>query len=113
MWPRQDNGSAVDWNEATGYCQSLSLGGYSGWRLPTIDELAGIFDRTQNVNGMHIKGGINIISKDWVWSNRADISLLLRQWEASLPPSSAASTTGRFVCAVPENDARRFGHSLL
>ena len=97
MWPRQDNGSAVDWNEATGYCQSLSLGGYSGWRLPTIDELAGIFDRTQNVNGMHIKGGINIISKDWVWSNRADLLFYFANGKHH-SPSFVGSIYNRALC---------------
>jgi tetratricopeptide (TPR) repeat protein len=67
LWAKQDNGSAlVDWNQANAYCQSLSLGGYSGWRLPTEAELITIYDKTQDVNGMHIKGGIKL-SSQWVW----------------------------------------------
>jgi hypothetical protein len=69
MWTRQDNGSDVDWYQANDYCQNLSLGGYASWRQPTVDELVGIYDKTQNVGG-HIKGGIKL-STGWVWSSRS------------------------------------------
>jgi Protein of unknown function (DUF1566) len=67
MWTRKDNGSDVTWQQAANYCQNLSLGGYSGWRLPTIDQLAAIYDQTQNVPGWHIKGGI-LLTAGWAWS---------------------------------------------
>jgi hypothetical protein len=70
MWTRQDNGSNVDWNQANNYCQNLTLGGYSHWRLPTIEELAAIYDLTQTVNGWHIKGGIRL-TKCCSWSSSA------------------------------------------
>ena len=68
MWARQDNGTDVNWNQANSYCQNLRLASYSNWRLPTIDELAGIYDQTQNVNGRHIKGGIRLLVSA-PWSN--------------------------------------------
>jgi len=68
VWPRKDNGSDVNWQQAIRFCRTLTLGGYLDWRLPTIDELAGIYDRTQNVNGAGIKGGIEMT--DWTaWSS--------------------------------------------
>ena len=67
MWAKQDNGSDTEWSRANKYCSNLSLGGYSNWRLPTIDELAGIYDLTQTVNGWHIKGGIKL--SGWAWSS--------------------------------------------
>lgn len=69
MWPRKDNSGDVTWQEAASYCQNLTLGGYSGWRLPTIDELQGIYDQTQNAGWAHIKGGIQLSA--WTWSNSA------------------------------------------
>jgi hypothetical protein len=69
MWARQDNGSDVDWNQASNYCANLQLGGYSGWRLPTIDELQGIYDQTANDNGFHVKGNMHLYG--WHWSNSA------------------------------------------
>jgi hypothetical protein len=50
MWTRSDNGNDVDWNSAVSYCQNLSLGGYSGWRLPSIDELQEIYDPDERVS---------------------------------------------------------------
>jgi len=68
MWVRDDNGSAVTWQQASNYYANLQLGGYSGWRLPVINELAGTYDETQNYQGVHIKGGIH----NWfAWSNSA------------------------------------------
>jgi hypothetical protein len=44
IWTMKDSGSDVNWTQARDYCESLSLGGYSDWRLPTIDELSAIYD---------------------------------------------------------------------
>jgi len=43
-WSHKDDGSSVTPNQASGYCSSLRSGGYSDWRLPTIEELEAIFD---------------------------------------------------------------------
>ena len=60
MWTAQDNGNAVTWTQATNYCANLRLESYSDWRLPTIDELADLYDEAQNVYSFHIKGGIRL-----------------------------------------------------
>jgi hypothetical protein len=60
MWATQDNGNDVTWSQAGNYCANLRLAGYSNWRLPTIDELADLYDETQNVNTFHIKGSIKL-----------------------------------------------------
>jgi hypothetical protein len=67
MWSLQDNGGDLDWKEATDYCSNLRLGGYSGWILPSIDELGALYD-TNSANGVrHIKGGIKL-SECCAWS---------------------------------------------
>ena len=73
MWTRMDNGSDVDWNQATAYCSNLQLAGYNGWRLPTIDELQGIYDprvRAQTafdfgVVSVQVKGKLKLTGWDW------------------------------------------------
>jgi hypothetical protein len=67
MWTKSDNGSNVDWPEATDYCRNLRLSGYSGWRLPTIDELQGIYDTNDRGGGFHVKGNLQL--SDWQWSS--------------------------------------------
>jgi len=37
-----------NWKEAIEYCETLTLGGYSNWRLPNINELHSIVDRNTN-----------------------------------------------------------------
>jgi hypothetical protein len=44
MWTVKDNGESVNVTDSIAYCGSLRLGGYSDWRVPTIDELRGVYD---------------------------------------------------------------------
>ena len=68
-WAKKDNGSDATWSQANEYCRNLRLGGMSGWRLPTIEELSGIFDQTKaGQQGLHPKGGIRL-SWPGVWSS--------------------------------------------
>ena len=67
-WTKEDNGSRVNWNQATDYCSNLRLGGYTDWRLPTVDELQGIFDRSANGKGEHVKGNLQL-SSYYHWSS--------------------------------------------
>jgi hypothetical protein len=48
MWAGKDNGKDVYWRKARKYCRNLRLGGYSDWRLATIEELQGIYDKNAN-----------------------------------------------------------------
>jgi hypothetical protein len=57
MWNAMDNGKDINWGKATKYCHNLNSAGYSGWRLPTIDELNGIYDGS-GFNAPHPKGVI-------------------------------------------------------
>jgi len=45
IWQRAVPASWYTWAEAGVYCQNLSLGGMSDWRLPTKKELESIVDR--------------------------------------------------------------------
>ena len=44
MWAVLDNGSNINWYDAKGYCENYRGGGYTDWRMPTQDELAGLYD---------------------------------------------------------------------
>ncbi len=45
LWARTDNGTDLDWYAARDHCRALQLGGWSDWRLPTIDELEQLHER--------------------------------------------------------------------
>jgi hypothetical protein len=44
MWAAKDNGEDIDWANAKSYCENYRRGSYTDWRMPTQDELAGLFD---------------------------------------------------------------------
>ncbi len=47
VWQDDEEAKTVrkTWEDAKDYCQALTLGGYSDWRLPTVRELRSIVDR--------------------------------------------------------------------
>jgi hypothetical protein len=56
----------------------LQYAGYGGWRLPTLEELQGIYDSSSSskkkaVSGIeyevHVKGDLDLAT-GWVWSDR-------------------------------------------
>ena len=67
MWTIQDNGKDIDWHQANQYAGQLRLGGYSDWRLPTIDELEKLYD-PQNSSAIKIRTPFRLTGY-WVWSS--------------------------------------------
>jgi Protein of unknown function (DUF1566) len=66
MWTRRSNGSNFDWNQASDYCANLQLGGFSAWRLPTIDELQTIDDESK-ADDSQVKRNLQL--PIWAWSS--------------------------------------------
>ncbi|MEN6421433.1 MAG: OmpA family protein [Smithella sp.] len=55
LWAARDNGSNIKWEAAHAYCENYSEGGYDDWRLPTKDELQGLYNRLIfGNNGFHL-----------------------------------------------------------
>jgi hypothetical protein len=44
MWAAKDNGSDINRADAKNYCENYRGGGYTDWRMPTQNELAGLYD---------------------------------------------------------------------
>ena len=51
MWAKEDSYSThnrcFNYYESVDYVDKLTLGGYYDWRIPTMDELASIYDNTK------------------------------------------------------------------
>lgn len=60
MWQMATAGP-MNWDQAMSYASGLSLGNHSNWRLPSMDELHGLYN-SQCVN-------LVIMSDDWYWSS--------------------------------------------
>jgi hypothetical protein len=63
MWAAKDNGYNISWADAKAYCENYTAGGYSDWRLPTQDELVGLYDKNINTK-FHIISIINLTGSD-------------------------------------------------
>jgi len=50
MWPSESYNSCISWENAKKYCEDYNGGGYSDWRMPSIEELSHLYseDRKQN-----------------------------------------------------------------
>jgi hypothetical protein len=76
MWAGKDNGKDLSWKNAVKYCRDLRLAGHSDWRLASLDELQGIYDRRLDPSGMigeekgwefadRVKGNIYLTGDQW------------------------------------------------
>jgi len=48
MWAARDNGEDIDYEHAVPFCANFRAGGYSDWRMPYPDELAGLYDASKS-----------------------------------------------------------------
>jgi len=48
MWQREDDDTRRTWDNAISYCEGLTLGGHTDWRLPNEYELQSIVDYGRN-----------------------------------------------------------------
>ena len=72
MWAAEDNRSDIDWPGAKKYCENYRGGGYSDWRMPTQDELAGLYDQSQSRRAacgydIHVATELIDITCYWAW----------------------------------------------
>jgi hypothetical protein len=85
IWTKQDNGSDITQTAALSYCENLRTGGLADWRLPTIDQIAAIYD--SSIGGDHVKGGLKLTVFYWYWSSspgpktRGGLGLSFHPWE--------------------------------
>jgi len=60
MLAARDNGRPVTWQEAKEYCESYNGGGYTDWRMPTLDELAGLYDSSYSYQATQWPGNVHL-----------------------------------------------------
>ena len=74
MWAGKDNGKDVSWQQAMKYCRDLRLAGYLDWRLASLGEMQGIYDKNANAPGragpgrsfvFHVKGNLFLSGNQW------------------------------------------------
>jgi len=68
QWQDNEVGSRTTWQGAIDRCESLILDGQSDWRLPNINELKSIVDRSK-VYPAIVTGFVNTSSSYFYWSS--------------------------------------------
>jgi hypothetical protein len=67
IWQSNPSTSKRTWQDAKEYCNNLSYGSRSDWRLPNIDELMSLTDKSKYKPSI-ATNKINIKSK-WYWTS--------------------------------------------
>ncbi len=69
MWATKCNGASINWKNASTYCQNYEGGGHTDWRLPTLAELATLYNpEVKNKHGYHLTKHIDT-SAESCWSS--------------------------------------------
>ena len=67
LWAANDDGKGMDKQNAVTYFENFRGGGYTDWRMPSVEELESLYDQSiQNKFGFHVTRLIDI-SGEWVW----------------------------------------------
>lgn len=66
IWQKQDDNTKRIWQGALSFCESLTLGGSSDWRLPNIKEIGSIVDYTTITPA--IDSRVFVSASDLYWS---------------------------------------------
>ena len=72
VWAKDANlaGGTRDWWDAMNYCRNLNIADRKGWRLPTVEELASLFDTTQETPALPSGHPfVNVQSSSSYWSS--------------------------------------------
>jgi len=69
-WQDDAIGTTTSWQGAIDRCENLSLGGHNDWRLPNINELKSIVDRSKIYPA--IVSGFASTSSSYYWSSTTD-----------------------------------------
>ena len=78
MWQDDERVFIGDWEQAKERCEKLNFAGYSDWRLPKIDELISITDKTKFSPA--INSAFKYVKSDFYWSSTKFADGSSRAW---------------------------------
>ncbi len=96
MWQARDNGYDIDQKDSKIFCTNTRVGGFSDWRVPTIDELKSVYYIGDNDYGYRIKGNIKLTGL-YQWSSEAGLDLYFHSGESN----QYRYYDGRVLCVRP------------
>ncbi len=78
IWQRYSSPES-NWNEAKEYCKKSRTGGFSDWRLPSIDELMTIVDKRRYAPSIYLKAFPDTKS-DYYWTRTTNKKQPNKAW---------------------------------
>jgi len=115
MWQQAGSDSGMSWSDALSYSESMTFGGYTDWRLPSVKELASIVDRSRYdpaIDDTVFSGDLS----DWYWSSSSDASHPGFAWGVRFG-SGGVGHGGKSVLnrvrAVRGGQSRLLGHLII
>jgi hypothetical protein len=108
LWQRAADDVPRTWPEAETYCESLTLGGHTDWRLPAVFELQTIVDESVNapaIDGTVFGGGGSSQNRIY-WSATENALAAGFVWTVDFGVDFAGGTTRLFPVAGSTQRAR-------
>ncbi|HPC85496.1 MAG TPA: DUF1566 domain-containing protein [Smithellaceae bacterium] len=100
MWADKDNGVDIQWAAAKTYCESFTAGGYNDWRMPTKNELAGLYDGSRrDARGYHLATSLITLSGCCPWTSDTCISMLPQYEMAGYYAFHWSFISGQSICS--------------
>lgn len=107
MWVKSPPISIMNWADASAYAGSLTLCGYSDWRLPSLNELEGLLKAAPSQGGpspadfLNSQGFSNV--QDYYWSSDASVDF---------PACCTRAVNMKDRRLVSHSDRQRHKHSV-
>lgn len=97
-WTKKESETSYNWPAALKYCQDLEYGGHSGWRLPSINELASFLDYSLKKPASAFPG----LASTSFWSSTSVQIYAPNAWKISssngIVDNAAKSKTFKVLC---------------
>ena len=102
MWESVPSTTTMTWDAAKTFCANLSLGTYTDWRLPDINELSSIVDyaKSDGANYWYASKFTLAALNDWSSTTHADGTSNARvlSFSSVLTDNSLKTNDNRVIC---------------
>jgi hypothetical protein len=84
VWEKSPDTTKRTWLNAITHCYLKNVGGRSGWRLPTIEELASLIDTTRSNPALPTGHPFLNVQSDFYWSSTPLADNTVNAWGVTL-----------------------------